>query len=258
MKNNRTYKKIAIITGAAGGIGSAIADKLIEDVDILILMDINRDKLSQLMKKLNSSAATQIIGTLCDISDSKSVNKELEKIVSEIGLPNILINNAGIGGPFHRLDEVSDEEWYQIINTNLKGVFNLSRYLLPHMKQQGYGRVINIASVQGYLGAALSSTYVASKHGVIGYTRAIAAEWGAYGITCNAVCPGYVDTIMGIQEEAISGHKQSVISKTPLARLAQPSEIGSLVKRLIHDELFFINGSVITIDGGLTCHVGIT
>lgn len=247
--------RIGLVTGAAGGIGSAIAKQLTLHVDSLILVDINTNKLQEIQKNILEQSSIRIASYYCDISDSSSVANMLNKVSDEVGTPNILINNAGIGGPFHRIDEVSDEEWFKIITTNLKSVFNLSKALLPHMKNQSYGKIVNIASTQGYLGAALSSTYVASKHGVIGYTRSIAAEWGIYGITCNAVCPGYVQTGMGAQNKHM---EQKIIEKTPSARIANPKEIADLVAYLIKDESSFINGSVITIDGGLSCHVGIT
>lgn len=252
MKNNI---KIGLITGAAGSIGSSIAKLLANQLDGLVLVDINERKMQKLIEKLNIQTC-KVLSYKCDVGDSHSVSRMLRDAESMIGIPNILINNAGIGGPFHRIDEVTDEEWYSVINTNLKGVFNLTRILLPHMKQRSFGKVVNIASVQGYLGASLSSTYVASKHGIIGYTRAIAAEWGAYGVTCNAICPGYVDTLMGIQGDKIQNHYKKVIEKTPLGRIATPEEVANLVSYLIKDESNFISGSVITIDGGLTCHIG--
>lgn len=250
-------KKIAIITGAAGGIGAAIAERCIADVDALLLVDIEDTKLELLRTKLNKLSSTPVSSYHCDVGNSQSVADMINAATQEIGIPTILVNNAGIGGPFHRVDEVGDEEWYRIINTNLKSVFNFSRLLLPMMKQLSYGRIINIASVQGLLGAALSSTYVASKHGMIGYTQAIATEWGQYGITCNAICPGYVDTAMGVQDDKVLEHYKKVIAKTPEGRIAKPIEIADLVNYLMKDEASFINGSVLTIDGGLTCHVGI-
>ena len=256
MKN--VINRIALVTGAAGGIGSAICERFISDVDALVLVDIDQNKLDDLHKKLQSKSAIPVISQYCDVGDSNSVETMLVKVTEKVGTPNIIINNAGIGGPFHRVDEVSDDEWYKIINTNLKSIFNLSKFLLPSMKHQNYGRIVNIASAQGYLGAALSSTYVASKHGVIGYTRAIAAEWGKYGITCNAVCPGYVDTAQGVQDDKVTDHHKNIILKTPTGRIAKPQEIANIVLHLIKDESSFINGSILTIDGGLTCHVGVS
>ena len=250
-------KKIALVTGAAGGIGTAISEKFISEMDGLILVDIDADKLDLVKKKIENKSSIVLATYCCDVGNFKQVSELLNVAKIEIGVPTVLVNNAGIGGPFHRVDEVSDDEWYQIINTNLKAIFNFAKILLPLMKHVSYGRIINIASVQGFLGAALSSTYVASKHGVIGYTRAIAVEWGAYGVTCNAICPGYVNTVQGVQDDKVKNHYESVIAKTPVGRVAQPSEIANIVSYLVRDETSFINGSVLTVDGGLTCHVGV-
>lgn len=250
--------RIGLVTGAAGSIGSAVSEKLLSDVNALILVDIDQAKLDLLQNSIAKKTSIPTLSYFCDVGDSGSVESMLKKAQDEIGTPNVLINNAGIGGPFHRINEVSDEEWHKIINTNLKSIFNLSKFLLPLMKQKNYGRIINIASVQGYLGASLSSSYVASKHGVIGYTRAIAAEWGQYGITCNAVCPGYVDTSMGVQDNKIEAHYKKIVAKTPLGRIAKPIEIANIIAYLVKDESSFINGSILTIDGGLTCHVGVS
>lgn len=252
-------QKIALITGAGSGIGAAIAKKLASLVDILILLDLDEQHLHSVKQKLLIQSSLPILCYQCDVGNTIKVKEVIEEIKREHGVhPNILINNAGFGGPFHPLNEVSDEEWEHVMFTNLKSVFNFARLLLPLMKEQSYGKIINIASIQGYLGAAFSSTYVASKHGVIGYTKAIAAEWGAYGINCNAVCPGYVNTQMGVQNEALAEHFQKVINKTPMGRIAEPDEIAALVAYLIGDEAVFINGSALTIDGGLTCHVGVS
>ncbi len=256
MKNN--FTRIGLVTGAAGGIGSAISEKLISEINALIMIDIDKNKLDILHNKILNQTSIPVASYCCDVGDATSVVQMLKMAEKDIGIPTILINNAGIGGPFHQIDEVTDDEWYKVINTNLKSVFNFSKLLLPFMKQKNYGRIVNIASVQGFLGATLSSTYVASKHGVIGYTRAIAAEWGRYGITCNAVCPGYVDTALGVQDDKIKNHHENVTAKTPAGRIAEPHEIANIVVHLIKDESSFINGSILTIDGGLTCHVGVS
>lgn len=247
-------RKIALITGAAQGIGAAIAEALSDQVDCLVLLDIAPGWES----KTDPVRSTRTLRYHCDVGSSAQVEKTLDAVEKQIGLPTVLVNNAGRGGPFHRVDEVSDDEWFDLVATNLKSVFNLSRRLLPAMKRQASGKIVNIASIQGFLGAARSSTYVACKHGVIGYTRAIAAEWGAYGITCNAVCPGYVGTAMGLQDSLVNGHSRRVIDATPAQRIAKPSEVANLVKFLVGPDADFINGAVMTIDGGLSAHVGVT
>lgn len=250
--------RIALITGAGAGIGAAIAQKLITVTNHLILLDLDLELLATLAKKLQQEHQKIVSTYQCDVSDGLKVAKLLMQIEQEKLSPNILINNAGFGGPFHTLNEVTDAEWDKVMNTNLKSIFYFARALLPKMKKQAYGRIVNIASIQGLFGAALSSTYVASKHGVIGYTKAIAAEWGEYGINCNAICPGYVNTRMGVQDEEVKDHMQKVINLTPAKRIAEPVEIADLVGYLISDEAAFINGASFTIDGGLSCHIGVS
>src|SRR5690606_1929709 len=132
---------------------------------------------------------------------------------------SIVVHAAGIGGPFHTIDQVGADEWDRIFNTNLKSAFLLARRVLPRMKQRHGGRIVHIASIQGLVGARLSATYVATKHGLIGYTRAIAAEWGEHGITCNAVCPGYIESRMGPQPNVLFGHTTRIVERTPNRRI---------------------------------------
>ena len=237
--------KIGLITGASGGIGQAITQALLDKLDAIVLIDINQNKLKVLRKSLGNSIP--MLSMVCDVSDAKEINNALATIKDKIGIPNILINNAGFGGPFNRINEISDHNWSKIIHTNLSSIFYLSRGLLPHMKTQGFGRIVNIASMQGLFGGIGSAAYIASKHGVVGLTKAIAAEWGEQGIHCNAICPGYVDTPMG--PKAVNNSK--IIQKIPLKRLAKASEVGSLVAFLISNEATYINGSIIQFDGGM-------
>jgi 3-oxoacyl-[acyl-carrier protein] reductase len=244
----------ALITGASQGIGAAIAEKLAGEGFFLVLLDHAPEGASKLLARLSAPGFAQA----CDVSRADQVSKAVEAAHSQTGRIDALINNAGVGGPFHRLDEVSEEEWDWIMQTNLKGTFLLLKYVLPIMRQQNYGRIVNIASVQGFLGASRSSTYVASKHGVIGYTKSVCAEWGQHQITCNAICPGYIDTKMGVQSEKIDSHLQSVLDKTPIHRIGKPQEVAELAAFLVRPESAFMNGAILTLDGGLTAHLGVS
>ncbi len=253
-------RKNVLITGAARGIGKAISKFLLKNNEYnLILLDKNADTLLNTYNEFkNSSPESMITRYMCDVSNSSDVTQVIESIKKHGNIPDILINNAGYGGPFHLITEVTDSEWEDVVFTNLKGVFNLCRAIIPLMEKKQWGRIINIASINGLFGAKYSSTYVASKHGVIGYTKSIAAEWGGSGITCNAICPGYVATNMGSQDDKIDNHKQKILNRTPIKRMATSEEIASLVNHLINENSGFINGSIITIDGGLTADIGIT
>lgn len=249
-------RRMVLVTGAAGGIGKALVHRFISRKYRVAGMDLDGNGLTALEQELRSP---DFLPLMADISKKADVVGKLKAISDRWGqLPGILINNAAVGGPFHLTTEVSEDEWDWIMDTNLKSAFLLSQQLIPEMAARKFGRIINISSVQGFLGAPRSSTYVASKHGVIGYTRALAAEWGHAGITCNAVAPGYVDTKMGAQDEALSDHRKKIMERTPAQRMAEPDEIAAMIEYLVSPEAAFINGAVLPIDGGLSCHTGVS
>ncbi|UCF67893.1 MAG: SDR family oxidoreductase [Acidobacteriota bacterium] len=241
---------VALVTGAARGIGRAIADRLLGDGHAVALLDLDDSALQHAASQLSARGPT--LALHCDVGGAEAVRTALSEIRTRLGEIGVLINNAGIGGPFHRIDEVSDEEWERVFRTNVKGVFLLCRELLPRMRQRRFGRIVNIASIQGLRGAARSTTYVASKHAVVGYTRALAVEWGAHGVTCNAVCPGYIDTAMGVQEDAIPGHAEQIRARTPAGRIGTATEVAALVSYLVGAEGSYVNGACFVIDGGIT------
>lgn len=255
MKNE---SQVAIVTGAGRGVGKAVAKRIAGQGIAVGVLDIDLENARQVVAEIVQEGGTAF-AALCNVGKRESVETAITQVENHFGAtPLLLVNNAGVGGPFHRVDEVSDEEWEWIMNTNLRSVFLFARHLLPKMKAAGYGRIVNIASIQGLFGAARSSTYVASKHGMIGYTKAIAAEWGPYGITCNAICPGYVDTAMGVESSEVTDYLRKVLEKSPVKRIAQPAEIAAMVAFLLGPESGYINGASITMDGGITSHVGIS
>lgn len=248
--------KVVIVTGAGNGIGAATAKIYAENGYKVGVLDIKEADASRVVKEIEASGGTAI-AIVCDVGSRDSVESAVEKVESMYGNIGTMVNNAGIGGPFHRVDEVEDDEWDMVVRTNQKSVFMFSRLLLPKMKEAGFGRIVNVASIQGLLGSPYSSTYVATKHAVIGYTRTIAAEWGRYGITCNAVCPGFVMTAMGARDEEFDDYTLKVMAKSPVKILAKPEDIGNLIYYLTGEHGQYINGSIINIDGGITAHVGI-
>lgn len=247
--------KVAMVTGAGCGIGRAIALTLAAQGAKVAVLDINAEKAQETAGAIQQAGGTAL-AVSCDVGQVDSVSRAINQVEESLGLATILVNNAGVGGLFHRVDQVSDAEWDWIINTNLRSVFLFARDLLPKMAAQSYGRIVNIASVQGLLGAPRSSTYVASKHGMIGYTKAIAAEWGDKGITCNAICPGYIDAGMGVRP-GMDDYMRQVMAKTPVKRVGTPEEIAALVLYLVGPMGGYTNGASFTVDGGISCHVGI-
>ncbi|QRG69478.1 SDR family NAD(P)-dependent oxidoreductase [Brevibacillus choshinensis] len=250
-------EKIAIVTGAGRGIGAATANFLAAEGISVGVLDVNLENAQRISNNILNSGGNSI-AIKCDVGNVEHVENAIKTIENEFGVPTILVNNAGVGGPFHRIDQVTDEEWEWIMNTNLKSIFYFCRRLLPKMKNLEFGRIINVASIQGLLGSAHSSTYVASKHAMVGYTKTIAAEWGQYGITANAICPGYVDTALGVQTDKINDYMDRVLQKSPVKRVAMPEEVASLIVHLVGPHSGYINGASYTIDGGISAHVGIT
>jgi 3-oxoacyl-[acyl-carrier protein] reductase len=218
--------RLAVVTGASRGIGAAIAQVLAESGFQVALLARDAQALSRLEQKLVAAGA-RAQPFVCDVADEAAVNATLAQLETRLGVPSVIVNNAGLGGPFHRADEVSRQEWDSLFGVNVDGVYHLCRWALPRMKALGYGRVVNISSIQGLFGGARSSTYAATKHALIGYTRSLAAEWGAYGITCNAVCPGYTDTEMLLNADPAA--RQALLKRIPAGRFGTPEEVARLV-----------------------------
>lgn len=244
---------LALVTGASRGIGAAIAHVLARSGLRVGLLARDAAALSRLEHTLRA-AGGRAWSFVCDVADEAAVDATLARIEKSLGSPSVLVNNAGVGGPFHRADEVSREEWDGLFGVNIDSVHHLCRRLLPRMKDAGYGRVVNISSIQGLFGGALSSTYVATKHALVGYTKAVAAEWGAHGITCNAVCPGYTETEM--LAAADPEVKKELLRRIPSGRFAAPEEVAHLVAFVVGPHGGYLNGSALVMDGGLSAHLG--
>ena len=241
-------KTTALITGASGGIGAAIAVALANKDTYTILLGRNTTKLKQTAKLVFKK---DVYGAWyqCDVTKQSDIEKIFK--VEEEQLKSsklIVVNNAGYGGPFHRTDEIREEEWDVIFNTNVKAAFLFCKQLLPLMRENNWGRIINIASIYGQVGGALSSAYAASKHALVGYTKSLAAEWGAYNITCNIISPGFINTNMGAASNETN--YATIINQIPLKRQGTPEEIAKLVLFLCSEESSYINGADIVIDGG--------
>ncbi|NOK09551.1 SDR family NAD(P)-dependent oxidoreductase [Corallococcus exercitus] len=243
---------VAVVTGASRGIGSAIATTLARSGFEVALMSRDVAALEQLQKQL-VEAGGHAWPLACDVANRADVTSALDQLEAKVGVPAVLVNNAGIGGPFHRADEVSVAEWDLLFGVNVEGVRNLCQWALPRMKAQGYGRIVNIASIMGLFGGAQSSTYAATKHALVGYSKAIAAEWGAHGITCNALCPGYIETEMLAKAPAAA--RERLLERIPVKRFGTPEEVAGLVAFLAGPAGGYVNGSALVMDGGLSAHL---
>lgn len=235
-------KKAAIITGASRGIGKAVAYALANAGYIPVINYLNsRDSAEQI------AAETGGIAFCADVSDSDSVKRMTETAYEKCGGINVLVNNAGISvtGLF---TDITPEQEQKILDVNLRGVFNCTRYAVPYMVRQKHGRIINISSMWGEVGASCEVHYSATKAAVIGFTKALAKELGPSGITVNCIAPGVIMTDMNAQygEEELNILKE----ETPLQRLGTPEDIAGAVSFLASDSADFITGQILGVNGG--------
>jgi len=252
--NKRFQGKIAVITGAATGMGYDIALRLGMEGASLALFDINETALSDTAKTLSANGIV-VKPYQLDVSNPQAVSNTFSKLLEEFsGSLDILINNAGIAD-FGTVDTTESEVWNRVMAVNLNGTYLCSKYALPAMKQQG-GTIINFGSVAGMVGIPNMAAYCTSKAAVIGLTKQMAVDYSKLGIRVNCICPGMIaDTNMGQQILATDESEEMMIkrlSKYPIGRFGKPEEIVAAVLFLASDEASFVCGSVFTVDGGMT------
>ena len=239
--------KIALVTGASRGIGAAIADKLGAAGYIVVgtaTSQSGADKISQRLADAKSVGA----GMVLDVTQTESIEQLLKSVIEMFGAPTILINNAGITKD-NILMRMKEDEWLDVVNTNLTAVFRLCKACVRPMTKARWGRIVNISSVVGSMGNSGQSNYSASKAGVEGFGRALAKEIGSRSITVNTVAPGFIDTDM--TRDLPEANKDALLSQIPLARLGMPSEIAAVVSFLVSDAAGYITGETIHINGGM-------
>ena len=240
-------EKVALVTGATRGIGAAIAQALGEAGATVIgtaTTEAGAEKISQRFKELNIAGK----GMVLDVASIESINTVIDSATSEFGAPTILVNNAGITKD-NILMRMKEEEWLDVIETNLTAVFRLAKACVRPMTKARWGRIINISSVVGAMGNAGQSNYAASKAGVGGFARALAKELGSRNITVNNVAPGFIDTDM--TKDLPEANKESMLTQIPLGRLGAPEEIASVVSFLASDAAGYITGETIHVNGGM-------
>ena len=255
----KLQNRLALITGGGRGIGRAIAIAFAREGAQVAVAARSQGQVEQVARELADQFSTNALPVVCDVSDVQSVEKMFAKVMEHFGRgPDIMVNNAGIAesAPITRTD---DELWHRLLAINLNGTFYCMRAALPQMVERGWGRVINIASIAGKIGAPYIAAYSASKHGVLGLTRSAALEVAAKGITVNAICPGYVDTEMttrGIanitKKTRLSADEamESIKKMSPQNRIIEPEEVAALALLLASAEGRGINGQAINVDGG--------
>ena len=239
--------KIAIVTGAAQGIGKVIALSLAKCGADIAVSDINEDSLNAAVKEIEA-LGRKAIAVKMDVSSLKDCEEMVKKTIDAFGKVDILINNAGITRDTVLL-RMKEEQWDQVIQVNLKGTFNCTKAVIRSMFKQKSGKIINISSVTGAMGNAGQANYSASKAAVMGFTKSIAREYAHCGITVNAVAPGFIKTAMtdAIPEK----DRDAMISIIPAKRLGLPEDVADTVCFLASDMANYITGQVIHINGGM-------
>jgi NAD(P)-dependent dehydrogenase (short-subunit alcohol dehydrogenase family) len=249
--------KIAMVTGGGRGIGAVCAVALAEAGADVIVCSRSASEIAIVAEKIRA-LGRRSAPVVCDVTDATQVRLMADQVNSQFGAVEILVNNAGLGRS-HRFVDHPDELWDQMLDVNLTSVYRVTKAFVPKMIEMRRGRVINVASVMSKIGGKYVAAYTAAKHGVLGLTRALAAELVGYNITVNAVCPGYVNTPMtddnvaniaartGMSEDEA---RKALEKLSPQNRMIKPEEVAAVVVMLASDIARGINGQAVNIDGG--------
>ena len=239
--------KVALITGGTRGIGKAIAKKFAENGYDLVINYVSKNTdLEKLKKDINSK--NEILFVRANVGDFTSCEELIKKAIEKFGKIDVLVNNAGITRD-NLIMRMKEEEFDKVINTNLKGTFNVTKNVIPYMMKKRSGKIVNISSVVGVSGNAGQCNYAASKAGIIGFTKSIAKELASRNILANCVAPGFIDTDM--TEVLSDSVKENINSQIPLKRMGTAEEIAKAVYFLAGEDNTYITGQVLNIDGGM-------
>jgi 3-hydroxybutyrate dehydrogenase len=249
-------QRVVIVTGAIGGLGTAITKKFLKNDDIVCILDLNQEKLDSAISELGESAR----GYVCDVTSEESVGQTIKSILDEHQRIDILVNNAGLQYRA-KIEDFPLEKWQLLINVMLTGVFLMTKHVFPQMKTQNYGRIINISSVHGKMATPEKVAYVAAKHGVIGVTSVSAIEGATYGITVNSVLPGAVKTPLLVKQlddlheseglSELDALSRIVYPRQAMNRFIEANEIADTVYFLASDEASAITMEHIKVAGGM-------
>jgi len=241
-------KKVALVTGAMGGLGTAICKALAQSGFTVAANCLpNFPPKDEWLAKMKAEGFDFVVAE-ADVTDYDACAAMVKKLEAEVGPVDVLVNNAGItrDSVFRKMDK---GQWDAVLSTNLDSVFNVTHQVLGGMADRGWGRIINLSSVNGIKGQFGQANYSAAKAGILGFTRAIAAEVAKKGVTVNAIAPGYIgtDMVMAIKQEV----RDSIVATIPVGRLGKPEEIGALCAYLVSDLAGFMTGATLNINGGM-------
>ena len=239
--------KVALVTGAAQGIGRAIALLLAKQGADLVISDINLEKAQETAREIEEMGR-RALAIKVNVADLSEVEGMVETILQQFGRIDILVNNAGITRD-RLILRMTEEDWDAVLDVNLKGTFNCTKAVIRHMAKQKSGKIVSIASVSGEMGNPGQANYAASKAGVIGFTKTIAREFAARGINVNAIAPGFIQTAMtdAIPEKS----RETLMQMIPMERLGTPEDVAQAVLFLVSESSSYITGQVLNVNGGI-------
>lgn len=241
--------KTALVTGSAQGMGRAIATALAQRGASLVINDVNAAQAEQTAKILAATHAIETMAIAASVIDRSAVQTMIDQITDRFGCLHILVNNAGVLRPTKAID-IPEDEWDWVVDVNLKGTFLVSQAVLPVMRKQGWGRIVNISSSAGRSVSTVGGAhYTAAKAGVLGFSRHLAKEEAGHGITVNAICPGLFDTEM-VRHTIDDARTEAYAKSFPIPRLGLPEEVAELVAFLASDRAAYITGASLDINGG--------
>ncbi len=264
----RLAGRTAIITGAGSGMGRAMAELFVAEGANVVASDVVKERVEAVVQAITAAGggptggpaggkATggQVAGVVADVSKVADVNRMVDEALSRFGTVDVLVNNAGIMDRMLPVDEVDDEVWERVLGVNLTGPFLTCRRVLPHMVERGKGVIINVASIGGLEGGRAGAAYTTSKHGLVGLTKNIAWAYLEKGIRAVAICPGAVETAIGVGGvPSQAGMARAQKGMVTMPRVGKPEEIARVALFLASDEASYVNGATVTVDGGWTSY----
>ena len=251
--------QVAVITGGARGLGFAIASRLLEDGGSVALFDRDPDAVAGARDALATSHGVEapegqtVDGYVADVADESAVTTVVESLLRRRGRIDILVNNAGIF-PHTPFDKLDFSEWRRVLGINLDGAFLCTHAVYPAMVERGYGRIVNISSATFFIGYPEMTPYISSKGGIVGFTRALAGEAGAHGITVNCITPGLIETEGALEEDPTGELFEEIVGGQAVKRRGRPEDIAECVAYLVSPKAGFITGQTINVDGGHRYH----
>jgi len=246
------HSRVAIVTGAARGIGAAVAQRLAQDGYAVGVIDLDENACADTVEAITGKGG-QAIAIGADVTDSAAVSQAVDRVAAELGAPTVLVNNAGITRD-NLLFKMTEDDWDSVLGVHLRGAFLMSREVQKHQTEQGWGRIVNLSSTSA-LGNRGQANYSAAKAGMQGFTKTLAIELGKFGVTVNAIAPGFIETEMTAATAArlqvdFEDFKKAAAAATPVQRVGTPDDIAALVSYLAGEESGFVSGQVIYVAGG--------